>query len=153
MKHGEIVGGVVVFLFGALTALLSAQLPLGTLRMAGAGLFPLLLGVALMALSAFQVGRAVLAKTPEAGEAKAPSLRGPSRQMLLFMAATMAATAGLPVLGYPLASFFLMAALLFILGVKRPVPLLAISILTAVGCYLLFVRWLKIPLPKGLWGF
>ena len=45
-----------------------------------------------------------------------------------------------------------MLLLLRVLGVRRPAPLWGISLLTAVGSYLLFVRFLKIPLPKGLIG-
>lgn len=153
MKQGETVGGIVVFLFGAVTALLAMQLPLGTLRMAGAGLFPLILGVALMALSAFQLGRILLSKNLPPREDKAPLPRGGSHQMLFFLVATVAATAGLATVGYAVASFFLMGALLFILGIRRPLFLVVFSLLTAAGCYLLFMRWLKIPLPKGIWGF
>ena len=39
----------------------------------------------------------------------------------------------------------------WILGIKKPVCL-TIPPLTAVVCYFLFVRFLKIPLPKGLIG-
>ena len=44
-------GGIVLFLFGAVTTLLSFRMPLGTFRNAGTGLFPLILGILLMFLS------------------------------------------------------------------------------------------------------
>ena len=42
--------------------------------------------------------------------------------------------------------------LLRILGIKRPGLLMIMPLLTAVVSYFLFVRILKIPLPKGLIG-
>jgi hypothetical protein len=45
-----------------------------------------------------------------------------------------------------------MLMLLRILGVRRPALLITMPLLTAVASYLLFVRFLKIPLPKGLIG-
>lgn len=43
--------GLALLLFGAVTALLSLQLPIGTLRGPGSGLFPLALGLILMGLA------------------------------------------------------------------------------------------------------
>ena len=58
----------------------------------------------------------------------------------------------LNILGYPLTSFLLMLLLLWILGLRRPVLLVTLPLLAAAGSYLLFVQFLKIPLPKGLIG-
>jgi hypothetical protein len=52
MKRDEVVVGIVIFLFGAATTLLSLKMPIGTFRMAGTGMFPLFLGILLMILSA-----------------------------------------------------------------------------------------------------
>jgi hypothetical protein len=51
LSRDEIAGGMVLFLFGAITALLSLRMPIGTFRMAGTGMFPLCLGILLMILS------------------------------------------------------------------------------------------------------
>jgi hypothetical protein len=51
VKKDEAMGGAVLFFFGGLTTLLSLRMPIGTFRAAGAGLFPLLLGIILMVLS------------------------------------------------------------------------------------------------------
>ena len=45
-----------------------------------------------------------------------------------------------------------MLLLLRILGLRRPVLLVTLPLLAAAGSYLLFVQFLKIPLPKGLIG-
>jgi hypothetical protein len=51
LNRDELSGGIVLFLFGAVSTLLSFRMPLGTFRNAGTGLFPLILGILLMFLS------------------------------------------------------------------------------------------------------
>jgi len=61
LKRDEVMVGIVIFLFGAITAVLSLKMPIGTFRMAGTGMFPLFLGILLMLLSSlfghFRKGR------------------------------------------------------------------------------------------------
>jgi len=153
MNRDEIVVGIVIFLFGAITTLLSLKMPIGTFRMAGTGLFPFYLGIILMILSSvfilkifFQGRKGQLKK-----EASIESSESPI-QLILFLGAMVLATLFLNPLGYPLISFLLMVALLRILGIKRWGLNILISVVTAVGSYLLFVKWLDIPMPKGWIG-
>jgi len=46
----------------------------------------------------------------------------------------------------------LMVVLLEILGIRRRRDSVLIAFCTAVAAYVLFVRWLQIPLPKGWIG-
>jgi hypothetical protein len=150
---------IALFVFGAVTAALSLELPLGTPRMPGTGLFPLVLGAMLMGLAAAQAIRLHLARpkaAPPATEAAAapqPKRDGATQRVVLFMGAVALATALLSTLGYPLTSFLLMLALLWVLGVRKPHVAGAISLGSAVACYFVFVQWLKIPLPSGVLGF
>ena len=157
-----------LFLFGALTAALSLQLPLGVPRMPGSGFFPLVLGLALMALAAVhcvQLYRArpkaaapqtpAAPRTPAAPQTPAapaaPGGDGATRRVVLFVAGVIAAVALLQPLGYVLSSFLLMLVLLLILGLRLWYSA-SIALLSAAACYVVFVRWLKIPLPSG-WLF
>ena len=70
---------------------------------------------------------------------------------MLFVAGVIAAVALLQPLGYVLSSFLLMLVLLRILGLRLWYSV-AIALLSAAACYVVFVRWLKIPLPSG-WLF
>ena len=153
MKRGEMIEGVVIFLCGGITVALSLQMPIGTFRMAGSGLFPLCLGIALMLLALLNIANLLFqkdaAQQPQKAEAALPGAAG---QMLLFLGASALATLGLNILGYPLTSFLLMLSLMGILGVRQPVLLVTLPLLTAAGSYFLFVQFLKIPLPKGLIG-
>jgi putative tricarboxylic transport membrane protein len=153
MKRDEIVVGIVIFLFGAITTLLSLRMPVGTFRMAGTGMFPLILGIILMVLSGafilkiFSQGKEEQVKK----EASIESSESPI-QLILFLGAMVLATLFFNQLGYPLTSFLLMVALLRILGIKRWGQNILISVVTAVGSYFLFVKWLDIPMPKGWIG-
>ncbi len=145
-----------MFVFGAITAALSLQLPLGTPRMPGSGFFPLVLGLALMALAAghcVQLYRArpkaAAAETPAAPVA--PGGDGATRRVVLFVAGVIAAVALLQPLGYVLSSLLLMLVLLQILGLRLWYSA-SIALLSAAASYVVFVRWLKIPLPSG-WLF
>jgi putative tricarboxylic transport membrane protein len=153
VKRDEIIVGIVIFLFGLITTFLSLKMPIGTFRIPGSGMFSLFLGMLLMILSGIFVLRLFSqskAKQPEKGSSVEPS--GSPVQLTLFLGTMALATLFFNQLGYPLTSLLLMLALLRILGVKRWVLNILISMVTAVGSYLLFVRWLDIPMPKGWIG-
>ena len=163
-----------LFVFGAITAALSLQLPLGAPRLPGSGFFPLVLGLALMALAAVHCvqlyrarPKAVAPQTPAAPRTPAapqtpaaprtpaapaaPEGDGATRRVVLFVAGVIAAVALLQPLGYALSSFLLMLVLLQILGLRLWYSA-SIALLSAAASYVVFVRWLKIPLPAG-WLF
>jgi putative tricarboxylic transport membrane protein len=153
LKRDEVLATLVIFLFGAVTAVLSLRMRIGTFRTAGPGLFPLCLGILLMVLSALYLSRFFLQKGKTGGKqealAKAP---GAAKQMVLFLSAITLAILFFNRLGYPLVAFLLMVALLRVLGMKRFGFNLLLSLVTAGVSYFLFVRWLNIPLPKGWIG-
>ncbi len=144
---------MVIFLFGVISTLLSMRMPIGTFRAAGTGLFPLCLGIILMALSSllllqlFFKRRQTIVKK---GTVVEPS--GSTKQLIFFFGTMVLVTLFFNRLGFPLSSFLLMLTLLRILGVKRWTFNLPLSFMTAIVCYFLFVQWLKIPLPKGWVG-
>ena len=147
------IGGIVIFLFGAVTILLSLRMPIGTFRAAGTGFFPLCLGITLTALSGlfllqffFKTRRIDKKKEVIVGSS------GSTKQLIFFFGAMILITLFFNRLGFPLSSFLLMLALLRILGVKKWTFILPLSFIIAFACYLLFVQWLKIPLPKGWIG-
>ncbi len=153
MNRDEIVVGIVIFLFGGVTALLSLKMPIGTFRMAGTGMFPLILGIILMILSsAFVLKIFFQGKEGQVKKESPAESTGSPIQLILFLGTMVLATLFFNQLGYPLISFLLMLALLRILGIKRWGLNILISVVTAVGSYLLFVKWLDIPMPKGWIG-
>ena len=152
MKRDEIIVGVVIFLFGAITALLSLRMPIGTFRAAGTGMFPLILGILLMILSGVFILKIFF--QGREGQVKKASIEssGSPMQLILFLGTMVLATLFFNRLGYLLVSFLLMLGLLRILGMKRWGLNILISVVAAVGSYFLFVKWLDIPMPKGWIG-
>jgi hypothetical protein len=152
LKRDEAIVGMVIFLFGGMTTLLSLKMPLGAFRMAGTGMFPLCLGILLMILSGifilniFSKGQIARTKKESPIESSFPT------QLVLFLGTTVLITLLFNPLGYPLSAFLVMALLLRILGEKKWTTILPLSFVTAAVCYVLFVQWLKIPLPRGWIG-
>jgi len=153
LKKDEIIVGIVIFLFGLITTFLSLKMPIGTFRMAGSGMFPLCLGILLMILSGIFVLR-IFAQGKEEQVEKEASVQSSDSpmQLTLFLGTMVLATLFFNRLGYPLTSFLLLLGLLRILGIKRWGLNILISVVTAVGSYFLFVKWLDIPMPKGWIG-
>jgi putative tricarboxylic transport membrane protein len=153
MNRDEIAVGIVIFIFGGITAVLSLRMPIGTFRMAGTGMFPLFLGILLMILSVAFILKIFFQGKKEQVEKEASieSTESPI-QLILFLGTMALATLFFNQLGYPLISFLLMLGLLRILGIKRWGLNILISVVTAVGSYFLFVKWLDIPMPKGWIG-
>ena len=152
MNRNESAGGIVLFLLGAVTTLLSLSMPIGTFRKSGTGMFPLILGILLMFLSGLFLLRLFLKTRAIPEKSSAGNIPGSSKQLVLFFGTMVLVTLFFNRLGYPLSSFLVMVALLKILGMKRWSSNILISLPTAVVCYFLFVQWLKIPLPKGWIG-
>jgi len=145
--------GLILFFFGAITTVLALQLPIGTLRAAGSGFFPLCLGLLLAVLAFFHLMSLRFQATDAARRPQADHDTPRSQAQMLLSLGTMAlATLLLDPLGYPLVSFLLMVALLRVLGTQQWPFNLLVSLITATASYFLFVQWLKIPLPKGWIG-
>ena len=116
MDRDEVIGGMVLFIFGAVTAALSLRMPVETFRMPGTGMFPLLLGILLMVLSGLFVLKLIYLSKKTVLKKKLSSIGHLfPPQLLLFFGAMTLATVFFSPLGYPLTSFLLMMALLRIL--------------------------------------
>lgn len=55
--------------------------------------------------------------------------------------------------GFPLTMFGVCAFLLYALGRRRVVVTLVVSLACSVGVYYVFDHWLRVPLPRGVFGF
>jgi putative tricarboxylic transport membrane protein len=152
VKRYEAIVGMGLLLFGMVTIILALRMPIGTFRMAGTGLFPLILGILLMLLSCIFLSKLLYQHKKTTAKRDSIAERGSPIQLILFFGTMVLATAFFHQLGYPLTSFLLLVALLRILGVKRWGLNILISVVTAVGSYFLFVKWLNIPMPKGWIG-
>jgi len=57
MKKDELLVSIFLLIFGVITAILSLKMDIGTFKSAGTGLFPLILGILLIALSSIYIIR------------------------------------------------------------------------------------------------
>jgi putative tricarboxylic transport membrane protein len=121
-------------------------LPLGSLGEPGPAAWPLLLAVLL----------GLLALAILAGAATSPPVRalrwGERWHALAIIGAAAFAASALETLGFRLT---ILAVLLFLIGVverRRLLPTLLVSFGLSFGMHFVFSRWLKVPLPIGLFG-
>ena len=135
--------GLAVLALGYLLA--GRQYPLDTLATPGPGIFPLAVGLALLALAIWQLlaggRRPALAAVREADEV------GISRAPLIMIAVLVLYAVSLPRLGFTLTSFVLVLVASWLMGLRgwwRPVVLaLGVTVVSR----LLFGFWLGVPLP------
>ncbi|MCX8022010.1 MAG: tripartite tricarboxylate transporter TctB family protein [Syntrophorhabdaceae bacterium] len=153
MKKDELIAAIVLFIFGLITVILSLKMPIGNFRAAGSGLFPLCLGILLMLLVFIHEVKGLLAKK-SLKEIKVTIYEAPAevKNVVFFLIVIVLSVLLFSAIGYFLFAFLLMLFLVRILGDKRWVFNIILSLITAAASYVLFIHWLKIPLPKGILG-
>jgi hypothetical protein len=117
----------------------------------GAGFLPFWLGVILVGLVALYLVTA--RREPAARESAAPALPANPRKVTAVAAGLLACIAAIGPLGLavPLALYLLY---LVRLVERRRLPVaLGVALGTTVAILVVFGVWLKVPLPRGPWGF
>jgi hypothetical protein len=156
-----------LLLLGAVAVVLSLRLPVGTLRAPDSGFFPLVLGTLLVVLAvahgaqlwrrhrhARVVPPAPAGAAPAQGGAEGGRRAGGAAgRVLAFLGIVAGSTLLLKPVGYVTAGFLLMVGLLRLLGVRRWSVSGVLALACAAAAHLVFVRWLRIPLPVGPMGF
>ena len=76
------------------------------------------------------------------------------KNMLVVLAATIVFVALLKTIGMVIGTALYLAFLIWFLGHHRGWVILSIAIAAAIGNWLVFVRWLRVPFPDiGIWIF
>jgi putative tricarboxylic transport membrane protein len=131
----------------------SLELPMGSAARPGAGLYPFLVGIALVALSAPLFIRSLRLKETQQ-EKTEPFPRGKDRQRVMAVAtALFFFVVLLKPWGYIICSIALMGVILRLLGLRSWGKVVLTSIFTAVISYYLFFSILGVPLPQGIFSF
>lgn len=176
MKKPEALFAATVLLVGALYLALAYQMPRGTLAYPGLGFYPILVGWLLIIISAASLGWELLTSQPNiAAQADSPAEGSGAASANPGMAAAMESTTpaesprrrakalqlvgilafyvlALQYLGFLVAAALLLSLSTLMFGLRRPLPVFAFTAVVLTAAYLLFVSWLKVPLPKGsLW--
>jgi putative tricarboxylic transport membrane protein len=117
----------------------------------GSAFLPFWLGVVMGLLALMFLVRSLKAKDP--GESWLPRGEG-LRDMLVVLGVTIAFVALLNVLGMVIGTAVYLAVLIWYLGRHRWWTTLAIALGAAGFNWLVFVHWLRVPMPEGIiWTF
>jgi len=151
MKRDRI-SGILLFGLGLAVCLKSLTYPLGDFRRPGGGFFPLIASLFLMGFSALLTVQAFRAKSGEKETPFFPEKEAP-RRILMGFGALLGFRYLLPIIGFaPSAAVFILFLSRF-LGRYSWVFSLVFAAITAGGAYYLFEVWLRIPMPRNLFGF
>ena len=145
MARADVVAAVGVILLAALAAYEAGKLPLGTVSNPGPGFLPWWAALTLGVLALLRLAQAWVARP-------APDAGGPERRVVAVAAlvvALVAYVALLELLGYPLSTFLLVLFVLRLVEPRRWPVALGVAAAAAVGSFVVFAVWLKVPLPPG----
>jgi putative tricarboxylic transport membrane protein len=141
------VSGVFLMLLGLFVVWERRVLPLGTTSRPGPGYFPLLLAILLIALGAILILRGKGAKKIRSVSwSEAP-------HVLAILGCCLFVSLFMETIGYRLT---LLLVLGFLFGVMERIKLWLTLVLTfgfSLGTFWLFDSLLRVPLPRGGWGF
>ena len=138
----------VFLLVGVWICFEALQVPVGNLRMPGAGFFPLVLGVTLSALAI------ILFVTEWVGREAGSTRIWPERPEVLYAMGTLVLAVWLfDRAGFLLAMGLFLAVSIKVLGRGRWLTAVVTAVIGSVTSYWVFGRLLQISLPGGILGF
>jgi putative tricarboxylic transport membrane protein len=153
--RAERVSATLLFLFSVLVIFGALALPYWTANAPGPGYVPFWLGVMLAGASIGMFARTIAMGSGQTHRDAQPWL--PDRATTFRVATVVALTAGAAALslvaGLVVASGVFMGVTLAYLRRGHPRGNVVAAILTPIVVWLLFVRWLAVPLPAGLFGY
>jgi putative tricarboxylic transport membrane protein len=152
LREVDALSGAVLAVFGAFMLFHSLRMSFYSDGVPGPGFFPALLAVALIMLGASLVVTRLRTPRDAADRLRLPSRQQASRSLSLWAVALAAALLVDP-LGFPLAMFFLVAVVLFVIEGRRGLGSVLTSIMIPLLAWLLFAELLLVPLPTGPFGF
>ena len=151
MKIYDVYSALFLTALSAATCLLARRLGLGSIHNPGAGLIPFGVAALLGFMSIGLLLRGLLRST--AGSKREGVFQGVQwRGVVLTLCGLLGYGAVFNRLGFRLSTFFLMLLLVGGVGRRTVRSTLAVSVLTVVFAYLIFVVWLRCPFPVGPLG-
>ena len=149
MKRAEQVLGVVLLLFAIYIGYESSLIEAGAEFGMGPGFMPFWLSVGLGITSAALLVRAIALPAGRFATAFYPDRAGGTR-VILVLAGYLLAIVLMKPLGMPISLAILTAITVPVFGSRNWKAIALTAILTLLGVYLVFGRWLGVPLPMGV---
>lgn len=143
-------------IFGVIIIVGSTQIGLGSLNQPGSGFFPFLTGIALLltAVASGTTSGAPATSAEDKDESSSPDT--PDKNGPKTLAAIMAVALLIPLLaettGFITITTIALIAMAKILKVRGWVRPIAVGLLSGVALWFVFVSWLLVPLPPGIFG-
>jgi putative tricarboxylic transport membrane protein len=158
VKIGSVVFAGLILAVGLVYGIMALNMPRGRLSYPGPGLFPLIIGIFLIATALGCLLQEILPRKrgadPSASplpsqDSAAPGDRNINKTFQL-MALMIGYTLALKPLGFLISICTFMVVAIRIFGYRRWVPALVMAAVIAGISYVSFVLWLKVPLPLGI---
>ena len=158
MKIGSILFAALILAIGLVYEGMALYMPLGSLAYPGPGLFPMCIGIFLIATALGCLVQEILTGRKGAGPSSPPlsdldssSTEGrdvrKTIQLLILMVIYVLV---LKTAGFPIAIAGFLGIAIRIFGQRRWLPTLALAAVIAAISYVSFILWLKVPLPMGI---
>jgi len=147
----QITGAIFIFL-AAFVVVEALALNYYTKLGPGPGFFPFWLALLFGGLALVMILQASLGLRESRPEGFIPDRSGAFRMGAVVLALLLV-TSLLDVLGFRLTTFLMFVGLLPVLGSRGILYTVGMAIVGSVGVFHVFARWLKVPLPTGLFGF
>lgn len=152
MNRVEAVAGAVVLAIGITFLVAASRFSFLLQGIPGPGFLPLLISLGIVASGLALIVSAFRHDRQQANPIPWPPLSGWLR-VGGMLAAMVVSFLLLETLGFVLVTILFMAALVYGLGERSWPILTTVPVLSAVGLYMVFAVWLRVPLPKGIITF
>ena len=149
-SKGYIVVGAIGICLSVLYLAVSFQMPMGRLRQPGAGVFPVISGFLLLLGSVSALWEGLKTRKSESVELPAGS---DLRRLLVLVGGILGYLVLLPILGQLISSTIFCFVLIRALSSLSIRWVALYALLMAGAAYLLFVRFLMLPMPVGIFVF
>ena len=149
-SKGYIVVGAIGICLSVLYLAVSFQMPMGRLRQPGAGVFPVISGFLLLLGSVSALWEGLKTRKSESVELPAGS---DLRRLLVLVGGILGYLVLLPILGQLISSTIFCVVLIRALSSLSIGWVALYALLMAGAAYLLFVRFLMLPMPAGIFAF
>jgi len=158
MKIGSIGFAALMLAVGLIYENMALNMPRGTLAYPGPGLFPLIIGLFMIAMALGCLVQEFLprkrANAPAGSPAPIEAPAAPEERDVMKTFQLTALMVGyifaLKPLGFPIAICIFLAIAIRIFGYRKWLPALAMAAVITAISYVSFVVWLKVPLPMGI---
>lgn len=152
MNKAETVAGSVFMAIGVLVLLEAIRFPYFVEGVPGPGFLPLWTSFGIIGSGLVLAIKGIRPSLAAAEEITWPEAAG-WRRVGLMLGALAVSLLLLEWLGFMLTITIFMAVVVFGLGVRSKRMLASVPFASAVGLYVIFAVWLRVPLPKGILAF